>query len=251
MQPFPGVEPPSPEAVAAFAPSGVMRPGINLSNFLLVTGKSANGDPEGVSPDLARAIAEHLGLTVRYIPYPSPGVLADAAPSDAWDLALIGAEPQRAEVIAFTPAYCEIQATYLVKSGSAVQSIEDADRAGVRISVADKTAYGLWLDRNIKHAEIVRCEGMDSSLAALVEGRADVLAGLKPKLLADVERVPGSRILEGRFMAVQQAVGVPRAKAAIAPYLVRLIEAAKASGFIQSLIDKHGVKGLSVAPPGA
>ncbi len=248
MQLFPGVEPPMQDMIAQLAPTGVLRAGINLSNFLLVTGRSADGGPDGVSPDLARAIATHMGLEVHYVPYPSPGVLADAAPLDAWDIALIGAEPQRAEIISFTPAYCEIQATYLVPEHSKVREIADVDRAGIRIAVADKTAYGLWLDRNIHSAELVRCAGVDASLAALLEGRADVLAGLKPRLITDIAQLPASRMLEGQFMAVQQAIGTPRAKAAATQYLVRLVESAKSSGLIQRLIDKHGVKGLSVAP---
>src|ERR1700733_2157643 len=123
----------SPDVVSELAPTGVLRAGINLSNFLLVTGKSPAGDPEGVSPDMAREVARRLGVPVKYVPFKTPGELADAAGSGVWDIGLIGAEPQRAETIAFTAAYAEIEATYLVPSGSGLKTIPDIDSAGVRI----------------------------------------------------------------------------------------------------------------------
>src|SRR3712207_7588557 len=118
----------SQDVLSELAPTGVLRAGINLGNFLLVTGRSASGDPEGVSPDMARAIADRLGVPVRYVPYARPGELADAAGTGAWDIGLIGAEPPRAEKIAFTPAYCEIEATYLVPAASPIASIAEVDR---------------------------------------------------------------------------------------------------------------------------
>src|SRR5262252_1382567 len=103
----------SPEIVSELAPTGVLRAGINLSNFLLVSGRSATGDPQGVAPDLAGEIASRLGVPIKCVPFKSPGELADAAGAGVWDIGLIGAEPQRAEKIVFTAAYCEIEATYL------------------------------------------------------------------------------------------------------------------------------------------
>ena len=146
----------SQQVVAELAPTGVLRAGINLSNFLLVTGKSEAGDPVGVAPDVAGEIAKRLGVPVKYVTFKSPGELADAADASAWDIGLIGAEPQRAEKIAFSPAYVEIEATYLVPAGSPLKSIADVDKAGVRIAVTGRATYGLWLDRNIKNAELVR-----------------------------------------------------------------------------------------------
>src|SRR5947208_5618425 len=118
--------------VSELAPTGVLRAAINMGNFLLVTGRTPSGDPEGVAPDMARELASRLGVPVKYVPYARPGELADAAGSGVWDIGLIGAEPQRAEKIAFTPAYVEIEATYLVPAGSPVSSIAEVDRAGIR-----------------------------------------------------------------------------------------------------------------------
>lgn len=235
--------------VAELAPTGVLRVGINLSNFLLVTGRSAAGDPVGVAPDMGREIADRLGVPVAYVPYKTPGQLADAAGASQWDIGLIGAEPQRAEKIAFTPAYVEIEATYLVPAGSPLLAIADVDRAGVRIAVTARSAYGLWLDRNIAHAQLVRSDSLDSAYEQFVRDRLDALAGLRPRLLADVAKLPGARILDGQFTAVQQAVGTARRNAAAHRFLCDFVAAAKASGLVARLIARHKVVGLSVAPP--
>ncbi|HUA77080.1 MAG TPA: transporter substrate-binding domain-containing protein [Acetobacteraceae bacterium] len=238
----------SPELIAELAPTGVLRAGINLSNFLLVTGKSAAGDPVGVSPDMAGEVAKRLGVAVRYLPFPSPGELADQAGKDVWDIGLIGAEPQRAETIAFSAAYAEIEATYLVPAGSRLETIADVDAPGVRISVTGRSAYGLWLERNIKHATLVRTDSLDSSFEKFVDERLDALAGLRPRLLSDVEKLPGARILEGKFSSVQQAIGTAKKNAAGAAFLAGFVEEAKSSGLVARLIEKHKVRGLSVAP---
>jgi polar amino acid transport system substrate-binding protein len=239
----------TPEIIAELAPTGVLRAGVNLSNFLLVTGKSASGDPEGVSPDMAREVARRLGVPVKLVPFKTPGELADAATQGVWDIGLIGAEPQRAEQIAFTAAYCEIEATYLVPAGSPLNSIADVDAPGARIAVSGRSAYGLWLDRNIKRAELVRTETLDSSFEKFVQDKLEALAGLRPRLITDVEKLPGARILDGNFMSVQQAIGTPRKNAAGAAFLRGFVEEAKASGFVARLIERHKVRGLSVAPP--
>jgi polar amino acid transport system substrate-binding protein len=248
----PRQEPPivSQQVKAELAPTGVLRAGVNLSNFLLVTGKDAEGMPTGVSPDIAAEIGRRLGVPVKLVPYKTPGELADAAESNAWDIGLIGAEPQRAEKIAFTAAYVEIESTYLVPAGSPIETIADVDKPGVRISVTGRSAYGLWLERNIKQATLMRTDSLDSSFDQFVRDKLEVLAGLRPRLLTDVEKLPGARILDGKFSAVQQAIGTPRKNAAGAEFLRKLVEEVKASGFVQSLIDKHKVRGLSVAPPG-
>lgn len=236
-----------PVVVAELAPTGTLRAGINLSNFLLVTNKATNGDPVGVSPDMAAEIARQLGVAVDYVTYPDPGSLADAAGGDEWDIGNIGAEPQRAQTIAFSAAYCEIVSTYLVPAGSPIKSIVDVDRPGIRVATKGRAAYGLWLENNLKHATLMRTDSIDSSFDAFVEHGLDALAGLRPRLIADVERLPGARILDGQFSAVQQAVGTPRKNAAAAAWLAVVVEELKASGFVADLIAKHEVKGITVA----
>lgn len=229
------------------APKGTLRAGINLSNFLLVTGRSATGVPQGVAPDLAAEIAARLDVPLTCVPFDTPARLADAASADQWDIGLIGAEPARARHIAFTAAYAEIEATYLVPAHSALHDIADVDREGIRIAVSAGSAYDLYLSRTVQRAELVRAEGLDASCDLFVERELDALAGLRPRLLSDAERLPGARLLSGRFTAVQQAVGTPRTRERGAAFLRDFVEEAKASGLVARLIERHGVRGLSVA----
>jgi len=239
-------------ARAELVPTGVLRAGINLSNFLLVTGRTPSGDPEGVSPSMAREVANRLGVEVEYVPFKTPGELADAAVDDVWDIGLIGAEPERAKTITFTAAYVEIEATYLVPAGSPIRSVGDVDRAGVRIAVAARSAYELWLSDNIRQAELRLAQGLDGSFDRFVNEKLEALAGLRPRLLSDVQRLPGARILDGKFTAVQQAIGTKPDRRAGAAFLRELVEDAKASGLVQRFIDRYGVTGkLTVAPPAA
>src|SRR5215470_4351443 len=232
--------------VRELAPQGMLRAGINLSNFLLVTGRAPNGDPQGIAPDMAAEIATRLGVPLKLIPYESPGKLADAVAD--WDVGLIGAEPARAAEITFTAAYLEIEATYLLPADSKIRSMEEVDRKGVRIAVAARSAYDLYLSRTIQNAELMHAAGLDASYELFVREKLDALAGLRPRLAKDVQKLPGARLLEGRFTAVQQAVGTPKARIASAAFLAAFVEEAKASGLVARLIERHGVQGVNVAP---
>lgn len=236
--------------VAELAPTGVLRAAINMGNFLLVTGKTPSGDPTGVSPDMALAIAARLGVPVKFIPYARPGEIADDAEKGLWDIANIGAEPQRAAVISFTAAYAEIEATYLVPAGSPIRAIAEVDQPGKRCAVTARSAYGLWLENNYKRGELVQFDNAGDALKAFDGGGFDAYAGLRPGLI-DVQKArPGSRILDGQFTAVQQAVGTPKKNAAGFEFLRKFVEEAKQSGMVASFIERHGTVGrLSVAPP--
>jgi polar amino acid transport system substrate-binding protein len=241
---------PSDQARAELAPTGALRAGVNMGNFLLVTGRTPEGDPDGVSPNMARAIADRLGVPLKLVPFPSPGELGDAVGTNVWDICLIGAEPQRAEKIEFTAAYAEIEATYLVPPGSSITTIAEVDRPGVRIAVSARSAYGLWLDRNIAQATLVRFDRGEPVFDRFVADGLDAYAGLRPGLLEDAKKLPGSRVLDGQFATVQQAVGTARANSAGAAFLRSFVEEAKSSGLVAGLIAKHGVVGrLAVAPP--
>ncbi len=238
------------DALAQLAPTGVLRAGINMANSLLVTGATPAGDPEGVAADMAREIADRLGVAIKYVPFKSPGELADAAGGDIWDIGLIGAEPSRAEKIDFTAAYVEIEATYLVPEGSPFKSVGDVDGEGVRIAVSGRSAYDLYLTRSLKHAELVRAAGVSAAFDLFVAEKMDALAGLRPALTKDAARLAGSRVIDGQYTAVQQAVGCARGLDAGAAFLQAFVEEVKAGGLVTELIERHGVVGrLSVAPP--
>jgi len=231
------------------APTGVLRAGINLSNFLLVTGRDSTGNPEGVSADMARELAARLQVPVEFVLFDTLGELADAAVKDSWDIGNIGAQPERAKTIAFSAAYVEIEATYLVPASSSIQSIDAVDREGIRIGVYGRSAYGLWLNDNIRHAELVRENSHEACLDLLAEDKIDVLAGLRSRLVNDVAKLPGARVLDGHFTAVQQAIGTKPERQLAVVFLAEFVEQAKASGLVARLIKKHGVEGqLTVAP---
>lgn len=240
-------EPMPPAVRAELGPKGRLRVALNLANFLLVN-RTPKG-PRGIVVDLAEELGRRAALPVEFIGYERPGDVADAAAKDAWDVAFIGAEPARSGEIAFSAAYLEIEATYLVPAGSNLRSLADVDSTGVRIAVSARSAYDLYLARTLKHAELVRAEGIDASCELFLERKLEALAGLRPRLLQDVARMPGARVLEGRFTAVQQAIGTPKPRAAAAAYLRAFAEEIKASGFVAELIARHGVNGVNVAPP--
>ncbi len=240
----------SPEIVKELAPHGFLRVAINMSNFLLVTGQDNKGDPTGVSPDMAAELARRLGVELKLLQYNTPGEIADEAGTDSWDICNIGAEPKRAEKISFTAAYCEIQATYMVPAESPLKTVEQVDSTGIRIAVSARTAYDLWLDRNIQKAELFRAQGLDASFDLFVNKSLDALAGLRPQLVIDVEKMAGAKILDGQFTAVQQAMGCTKGNLVGAAYLKQFVEETKTTGFVENLIDKHSVIGrLTVASP--
>ncbi len=230
-------------ALSELSVPGTLRVGINLGNILLVTGTGPNGEPVGVAPDLAAAFAERLGVAVSYVTYPTPGEVADAAERDGWDIALIAVEPKRAETIAFCDAYVEIDATYLVPANSPLTSVADVDRPGVRIAVSDRAAYDLYLTRTLKHAELHRAKGLPAAFQLFVTEKLDALAGLVPALQENARNLPGSRVLDGRYMSVLQAIGTKPSCTALHEAAAQFAAEARASGLVARLIEKHGVQG--------
>src|SRR5215475_8479699 len=237
----------TPAVRSELAPTGKLRIGINYGNFLLVT--SMTPEPRGVAPDVGRELGRRLGVPVEFVGFDSAGKLGDGVRTAAWDVAFLGAEPQRAADIAFTAAYLEIPSTYLVPAGSPIRSVDEVDRPGVRIAVAEQSAYGLYLARTIKYAKLVTTQGLDSSFDVFVAQKLEALAGLKPRLLTDVQKLPGARILDGQFTAVQQAIGTPKSREASARFLRAFVEDVKASGLVAEAISRNGAQGVSVAPP--
>ena len=237
----------TPAARAAIAPTGMLRVGINLGNFLLTAKDARTGEARGIAVDLGRELGRRLGVPVEIIGYPTPGELADAATFGAWDVGFLGAEPQRAKEIDFTAAYVEIEATYLVPPGSPLREIADVDREGVRIAIPEKSAYELSLTRTLKHAKLMRTKGGDAAFKLFVDEKLEALAGLRPRLVKDHDKLPGSRVIYGRFTAVQQAIGIPKGRLIGAKYLREFVEDIKASGLVAQTIEKNGVRGLTVA----
>jgi len=235
------------EVIKQIAPNGVLIAGIYLGNFLLVTGKDGQGNPEGVSPDLAHAIAKELNVKIQLMPFDTQGDLVGAVASGVCGIGLVGSDPDRAQKITFAPAYVEIEATYLVPPNSSLNTIEDVDSSGVRIASFKKSAYDLWLVRNIKNASLAHADSLDASVELFFNEKLHALAGLKTGLIKESKRLPGSKVLDGQFMAVQQGVATAKENLQAIEFLSRFVHEAKQSGLIASFIQKHKVDGLSVA----
>jgi|SRR5687768_13027797 polar amino acid transport system substrate-binding protein len=238
----------SPATVSELAPTGKLRIGLNYSNFLLVLKDAPDGSPQGIAPDLGRELASRLGVKPDFVKFDAAGKLADGVKKGMWDVAFLGNEPARANEIAFTPAYLEIPVTYLVPAGSPLKTFADVDQPGVRIAVADQSAYHLFLTRSLKKAELVAADGIEGSYKMFADLKLEALAGLKPRLITDAQRLPGSRILDGQVTAVQQSIGTPKSRETAARYLKEFIEDVKAKGLIGEAISRHKVNGVTVAP---
>lgn len=226
------------------APDGVLRAGLNLANPLLVSGFNEYDGWQGVAPDLARAIATELEVPIRFIPYDTPALLAAAAELDEWSIAMIAADPARAAAIAFTDPYSRISAHYLVPASSSIQSVSDVDRTGLRIAMFEGSAYGLWLDRNIHHATLVRVASFDHAWACLESGQAEVAAGLAVQLHEIEALHEDFRMLDSAFMTVNQALAIAGHRPEPLAFLQSFLKQARADGFIPALIHTHGIVGL-------
>ena len=238
-------------ARAALAPRGVLRAAINLSNFLLVSDQTG-ATPRGISPSLCGALAQRLEVPLELVPYANPGLLADAATSDEWDVGLIGAEPARAATIAFTKPYAHLEATFLVRDGCPARRCDDVDAEGYSIAVSRRAAYALKLEASLASATLKQTAepGLPASADLYFEESCDALAGLRPWLLGLLEtdeRFVGSRVLDGRFHVVEQAVGMPRGRGdAALPFLEAFVAEATGGGLVAKLIREHGVEGKVV-----
>jgi polar amino acid transport system substrate-binding protein len=225
----------------ALAPKGVLRVGLNLSNFLLVSGKTADGAFTGISPDIGQCIADELGVPCRLVPFDSPGALTDAADQDLWDIGNIAVEPERAQSIDFSAPYTLIEANYLVWADAKFASNADVDATGVSIAAYGRSAYDLWLTDNLNNAEMVRSSSIGQSHEEFKNGKADVLASLKPKLLEEVAASDLYRIIEPPFTAIKQAVGVRKGNKEALIFINDLIAKLLKDGFVAAALKKHGV----------
>jgi len=239
----------SDKARAELAPTGVLRAGINVGNPVIAQRDAGGGDPRGVGPALAALLAKQLGVPVRYVIFDTAGKLADASKENAWDVAFLAIDPVRERELAFTAPYVIIEGAYLVPQDSPIRANADVDRDGVRIVVGAGSAYDLYLSRELKRATLVRAPTSPLVVDTMVAQHAEVAAGVKQQLESDAKRVPGVRLLDGRFMVIEQAMATPRQRAAGARYLAEFVEAMKADGFVAQALARHAIAGAAIAPP--
>ena len=234
--------------IEQLAPKGYLRAAINLSNFLLVTGTDDQGNPEGVSPDLAKALANELNIEYKLIPFKRPGELADAVIDDVWDIGNIANESERAKSITFSHPYTLIESTFLVRESSKINSLKDVDKKDVRIAVAERSAYDLWLTENIKNAELIRAKSIDLSFKIFEDNSYEVLAGLKPRLIDDLKNTKNCKILPGAFTFIKQCIGSKPGNPEAEEFINNFIEKNIKNGFIESLLLKYNVLGKLSVP---
>ena len=237
-----------PDVVKDLAPSGRLRAAINFGNPVLAQKDAATGDPRGVSVDLSRELARRLGVPVELVRYDAAGKVADAVRTGAWDIAFLAIDPVRANEIAFTAPYVLIEGTYLVRADSPLRTIDDVDRQGVRVVVGNKSAYDLHLARTLKHAELVRAPTSQAVIEVFSNGRFEVAAGVKQQVQHFAASRPELRVMEGRFMTIEQAMATPKGREAGFTYLRAFVEEMKRTGFVAEALARSDQKGAAVAP---
>lgn len=231
---------------AEFAPSGVLRAGTNFGNNAIVQRDPAGGPPRGVGPSLARELARQLGVPITYVNYDAAGKMGDSVAE--WDVAFLAVDPKRAETIAFSAPYVNIEGAYLVRAGSPIRANADVDRKGVKIGVGLKSGYDLFLTRQIKQAELVRLPTSPAASDSFLAGKVDVAAGVKNHLLVVAQGRNDVRLVEPAFMIIGQASGVPVQRKRAAEFLRKFIEEQKANGFVARALQESNVTEAVVAP---
>ncbi len=234
--------------IKQLAPKGYIRAAINLSNFLLVTGKESNGDPQGVSPDIAKALAEELDVDIKLITFNRPGELADAISEDAWDIGNIANEPARAKSITFSLPYTTIESTFLIRNGLNIKTLQDVDKKGIKIAVAERSAYDLWLTENIKNADLVRAKSIDESFLIFQENKYQVLAGLRPKLVDDIDKTTDCFIMNDSFTFINQCIGIKPGNLEAEHFINNFVKKNIENGFVKNLLSKYNVLGKLSLP---
>jgi polar amino acid transport system substrate-binding protein len=240
-----GASPP----VAELAPGGKLRAAINYGNPILAS-RDGTGQPRGVSVDLAHELGRRLQVPVELVTFTSAGSVVEAVKAAQVDIAFVAIDPVRGADMLQTPPYVIIEGAYLVKNDSPIRRNEEVDRPGNRIVVGNGSAYDLYLTRELKNAKLVKAPTSPAVTDVFLAQNIEVAAGVKQQLQADAKRVPGLRLLDGRFMVIQQAMGLPKGREAGARYLSAFVEEMKASGFVERALARHNIEGAAVAPKG-
>jgi polar amino acid transport system substrate-binding protein len=238
-----------PRTVEQLAPTGRLRATINFGNPVLAQRDPATGEPRGVSVDLARELGRRLGVPVDLVTFEAAGKAFAALQSGACDVGFLAVDPARAAELAFTAPYVLIEGTYIVPTTSPLREVEDVDREGVRIAAGKNAAYDLHLSRTLRHAKLVYAPTSHAALELFLSEGLDAAAGVRQPLLAFAKAHPELRVMEGRFMAIEQAIATPKDRPQAAEYLRGFIEELKASGFVAASLSKSGQGDAAVAPP--
>jgi polar amino acid transport system substrate-binding protein len=240
----------SPPLIQAFAPTGKLRVGINLGNPVLASQEIGSSLPKGVSVDIANAIGKQAGVAIDFQLFKSAGATVEAMKNGSLDLIFVAIDPVRGADISYTPPYIQIEGAYLVKASSPLQKNDEVDRLGNEIVVGKGSAYDLFLTREIKQASLIRVASSPAVVEEFMNGKGNIAAGVKQQLEGDAKRYTNVRLLPGRFMVINQAIGTPRERTnstEITTYLSAIITDLKSSGFVAEAMKRHQIEGARVA----
>jgi polar amino acid transport system substrate-binding protein len=237
-----------PHVITDLAPNGRLRAAINFGNPVLAQRDPATGAPRGVTVELAQELGRRLGVAVDFVPFDAAGKVFDALKTGAWDVAFLAIDPIRAAEIDFTPPYVVIEGTYLVPANSPLRTVDEVDREGVRIAAGQASAYELYLTRALKHAKLIRAPSWAAAIETFLKDRLEALAGVRQALVEVAKAHANLRLMPGRFMAIEQAMGTPKGRKAGAEYLREFIGTMKSSGFVANALAQSGQTDATVAP---
>lgn len=236
--------------ISSFVPTGTLRVGINLGNPILANENPQTHELYGITIDIAHEIGKRLSLPVKLTPFKTAGNTVDAVKTGDIDLVFVAIDPVRGADISYTPPYIQIEGAYMVKTSSSIQQNDQVDVSGNEIVVGKGSAYDLYLSRETKNATLLRAASSQAVVDDFMSGKGNVAAGVKQQLESDAKRYEGLRMLPGRFMVINQAIGIPKARPQYeqtTTYLSDLITQLKQSGFVAKSMHEHKIEGAKVA----
>ena len=230
------------DIIKKIAPTGVLRVGVNMSNFLLVNSKDKLGVIDGVSPGIGKKLAKELNISFEIVQFANPGLLADAVDNNEWDIGNIASEKERGKTIDFSDPYVNIDANFLFREEDNFKNNNDIDQSGIQIAVFERSAYDLWLTENLKKAELIRVNSIEESHNLFKENKVNILAGLKPKLIDEMKKNNNYEMIQSPFTYIKQSIGIKKGNPEVLDFINKFISNNIKEGYIKSLLKQHNVQ---------
>ena len=230
------------DIIKKIAPTGVLRVGVNMSNFLLVNSKDKLGVVDGVSPGIGKKLAKELNISFEIVQFANPGLLADAVDNNEWDIGNIASEKERGKTIDFSDPYVNIDANFLFREEDNFKNNNDIEQSGVKIAVFERSAYDLWLTENFKKAELIRVNSIEESHNLFKENKVNILAGLKPKLIDEMKKNNNYEMIQSPFTYIKQSIGIKKGNPEVLDFINKFISNNIKEGYIKSLLKQHNVQ---------
>ena len=230
------------DIIKKIAPTGVLRVGVNMSNFLLVNSKDKLGVIDGVSPGIGKKLAKELNISFEIVQFANPGLLADAVDNNEWDIGNIASEKERGKTIDFSDPYVNIDANFLFREEDNFKNNNDIDQSGIQIAVFERSAYDLWLTENLKKAELIRVNSIEESHNLFKENKVNILAGLKPKLIDEMKKNNNYEMIQSPFTYIKQSIGIKKGNPEVLDFINKFISNNIKDGYIKSLLQQHNVQ---------